>query len=202
MGCKTMTTHISDRNSKLGKVPNVSLPPIASCRKDAPCKKECYALKAYRMYPNVKTAWNDNLEMVQNNYTQYWTDIADYLSSKRKPVPFFRWHVSGDIIDTEYLYEMCAIATMFPDTTFLAFTKQYDIVNSYPYDIPDNLTIIFSAWPGLEMDNPNNYPVAWYQDGTETRIPAEHLRCPGNCETCGMCFNIKKTGLDVVFNKH
>lgn len=110
--------------------------------------------------------------------------------------------MSGDITSADYFAGMVKVALACPDTIFLAFTKQYEIVNESNIDIPANLTIIFSAWPGLEMDNPKNFKVAWFDDGTDNRIPDNALECPGLCESCGMCFQIDKIGLDVKFMKH
>jgi hypothetical protein len=65
-----------------------------------------------------------------------------------------------------------------------------------------NLAIIFSAWPGMRFDNPHHHRVAWMQDETETRVPEDAIRCPGNCETCGLCYELSRLGRDVVFYKH
>ncbi len=197
MNCK-----ISDRNSKLGKVPNVSLAPIETCDKNLPCYKSCYAMKSYRLYPSTKNAWNNNTELARTDLDTFFGDIHKYIDKKKKPVPFFRWHVGGDILNEEYFLGMVQLAIDNPQTIFLAFTKKYHIVNEYSGTIPANFTIVFSAWPGLDMDNPDNYPIAWMQDGTETRVPDKTLECPGNCETCGMCFQIDKIGMDVCFHKH
>jgi len=53
-GGEKMKISISDKNSKLGKIPNISLTPIASCPNCSTCKSKCYALKAYRQYPASK----------------------------------------------------------------------------------------------------------------------------------------------------
>ena len=46
---------ISTTNSKLGSfIPSFNFPPIVTCRKDAPCKKMCYACKGNFMFKNVK----------------------------------------------------------------------------------------------------------------------------------------------------
>jgi hypothetical protein len=123
--------------------------------------------------------------------------------AKAKP-RLFRWHVAGDILSTDYLGGMCKIAAVNPTTHFLAFTKAFNIVNQYEADqaLPGNLAIIFSAWPGMEFDNPHGHRVAWMQDATETRVPADAIECPGNCESCGLCYELPKVGRDVVFHKH
>ncbi len=124
--------------------------------------------------------------------------IAEY-----KP-RLFRWHVAGDILSTDYLRGMRRIADANPQTHFLAFTKAFDIVNCYEdrEAVPGNLVIVFSAWPGMRFDNPHRHRVAWMQDGTETRVPQDAIRCPGNCETCGLCYELPRLGRDVVFYKH
>jgi hypothetical protein len=197
-----MQVKISDNNSKIGRMPNVSLTPISSCRCNVPCKKDCYALKAYRQYPPVRAAWDNNLEMAKTDLTGFFAGIDQHLAKKKKPAKYFRWHVSGDIISAEYFQGMVDLATKHPATRFLAFTKQYETVNNYTGSLPDNLTVIFSAWPGLNFDNPKCLPVAYMQDGSETRVPADALECPGNCEQCGMCWQLPQIGKDVVFHKH
>jgi hypothetical protein len=123
--------------------------------------------------------------------------------AQAKP-PLFRWHVAGDILSNDYLRGMCQIAAANPGTHFLAFTKAFDIVNRYAdrATIPDNLVIVFSAWPEMSFLNPHGHRVAWMQDGTETRVPEDAIECPGNCETCGMCYELERLGRDVVFHKH
>ena len=37
-----MKVTISQSNTKLGMIPTISLPPIITCRKNAPCAKDCY----------------------------------------------------------------------------------------------------------------------------------------------------------------
>ena len=99
---------------------------------------------------------------------------------------------------------MVYVAEVFGETRFLAFTKHSDIVNRWLYsnELTDNLTIIFSGWSNFPINNPHGLPIAYMQDGTETRLTGDELTCPGNCETCGMCWQLPKIGKNVVFNKH
>jgi hypothetical protein len=190
------STKISRGNAKLGKIPNISLPPIKACGNSEGCQKDCYALKSYRMYKEVRNAWDSNLRVATENRGQYFADIADYIG-KKKP-RFFRWHVAGDIIDQDYLDDMATVAGDSPDTSFVAFTKMYELDFS---NLPDNLTIIISAWPGKPLRNPYGLPVAYMQDGTETRV-SNAVECPGSCEECGACFDLARIGKNVVFHKH
>jgi hypothetical protein len=197
-----MKTHISDGNDKIGNMPNVSLAPCKGCGPDAPCKKDCYAMKAYRMYPSTKVAWDDNLGMANKDRDAFFADIDSFLAGKRKAPRFFRWHVAGDIQDADYLRRMIAIAKKFPETKFLAFTKRHDIIKAYKGDVPENMEIVLSMWPGFGDTKMKRFRRAWMQDGTETRIPSDALECAGFCETCGMCWNLNKIGRDVFFEKH
>lgn len=91
-----------------------------------------------------------------------------------------------------------------PRTQFLVFTKAFAVVNAYENvrALPSNLAVIFSAWPGMRIDNPHRHCIAWMQDGTEDRVPKDAVECPGNCENCGICFRLPKLRRDVVFHKH
>lgn len=196
--------NISYDNIKIGKTMNVSLPPVRTCRKGAPCAKKCYALKAYKGYGKTtcKPAWDGNLRAYRRNPYSYMHEIITAVQSKRPE--FFRWHCSGDIVDVEYLSMMCIVAISNPSTKFLAFTKQFELVNEFLslHRMPSNLSIVFSGWPGLDIPNPHRLPIAYMQDDSETRITDEDLHCPGHCDTCGACWDLHKTGRNVWFTAH
>lgn len=193
--------HISKNNSKIGKILNISMTPIKSCGNCSACARDCYALKAYRQYKATKTAWDDNYEMAVKNRDEYFEALHAHLV--RHAVKLFRWHVAGDILDDDYLARMKALARLHSGTKFLAFTKMFKLDYS---DLPSNLVIVLSMWVG--MPEPKlDLPKAWYQDGTETRIPAHVKPCRASkdnnvtCETCTKCFNLK-AGQAVYFKAH
>ena len=64
---KQLKVSISKGNSKMGDIPSVSLPPCTTCNPEAPCFKKCYAVKIQRLYKTVKTAYENNLEILKNS---------------------------------------------------------------------------------------------------------------------------------------
>lgn len=194
---------ISSGNRKLGDIMNISLTPILCCPKGAFCAGDgCYALKPYRMYPGTRKAWDNNARIALTNPSSYFAQVASVIDERRPR--WFRWHVAGDMLNLNYLHQMCRIAELNHRTHFVAFSKAFNIINSYEKTrrLPGNLTIIFSAWPRMSIPNPHRHRVAWLQDGTEDRVPEDAVHCPGNCESCGICFRLPKLDHDVVFQKH
>lgn len=198
------TVKISQRNTKLGNIPSVSLPAVVTCR-ECDCHQKCYARKLERLRPAVRNAYRHNLEVLQNDPDTYWREVEAAIMLTR----FFRFHVSGDIPDEKYLDKMVEIAERNQHCQILCFTKKYEIVNNHIADnwgIPDNLQIIFSAWDNLLVDNPYNLPVAYvrFKDG-HTDAPENATNCGGNCSECastdGGCWTLG-VGEAVVFDEH
>ena len=196
------TVSISKGNSKMGFIPSVSLPPIVTCARGCTCAKKCYAAKLCRIYGTVRKAYARNLEILKNDMDNYFLQVKAAAMVNK----YFRFHVSGDIPDMNYLDRMVKLAQELPGTTFLAFTKQYNFVNCFLQyaAIPDNLKIIFSEWPGMPMENPHNLPVAHVIfRGSE---PADNWKiCGGNCSECACrgvgCWELKK-GEHIAFYEH
>ena len=106
-----------------------------------------------------------------------------------------------------YLYDMVLTAQQLPHTNFLAFTKQYNIVNEYIANggvIPDNLKIIFSNWGTWKCDNPHGLPMA--EIIFKGEAPADNWKiCGGNCTQCACqgigCWDLKN-GETIAFYEH
>lgn len=191
---------ISDKNSKLGKIPNISLIPVKDCANCEHCKSSCYALKAWKQYPAVRKAWKENSKEWRTAPFAAAESFLEYWAGKKKQPRFFRIHVAGDFLEQLHVNAWIFIASRMPDTKFLAFTKRHDLDYS---GRPDNLTIVLSQWPGMPLpDDMQGLRSAWMQDGTENRVPADAIECPGNCESCGMCWHLPMIGKDVFFNEH
>lgn len=185
---------ISKGNSKMGAIPSVSLPACITCNPSAPCFKLCYAQKISRLYKNVRTAYQNNLDILNTDWAEYWKQIRTAVAMSK----YFRFHVSGDIPSAGYLKEMITTAKKYPGTTILAFTKQYEIVNNYINvcgDIPGNLKIILSNWGDWKCYNPYKLPECEIiLKGSEPK--QDWKICGGNCTECACrgigCWELKK----------
>lgn len=204
--------HVSAGNMKLGAIMNISLPPVTTCHNCATCKHYCYAVRSYNRLPDTAAAWNENYALFMADPVHYFNDISRAVKMQR----FFRWHVSGDIVNETYLFGMIAVARENPNCEFLAFTKAYQIVNRViaagyatkgEYNIPKNLHILFSAAPGTEMPNPYHLPECHinFEDPAKNTYKGgatyEH-HCNGNCTECVInccgCFFLKNGDVTII----
>lgn len=188
----------------MGAIPSVSLPPVITCPKNAPCAKKCYAAKLCRLRPAVKNAYQNNLDILNEDWNEYWRQVRFAVSMTR----YFRFHVAGDIPNPAYFKEMVITAKQNPTTHILAFTKQYETVNHYINtfgDLPANLHIIFSEWgDNWTVPNPHSLPTSTVIfKGTEPRD--DWKICGGNCTECACrgvgCWELKK-GETIAFYEH
>ena len=185
---------ISPGNTKLGAIPSVSLPACITCNPAAPCFKKCYAMRITRRYKQSRDAYNRNLEILNSDSNSYWIQVKAAAMVTR----FFRYHVSGDIPNIEYFNNMVQLSRELPNTEFLAFTKQYNIVNEYlntGETIPKNLKVLFSNWGTWKCENPYNLPTCEIIFKNEN--PCENWKiCGGNCTECACrgigCWELKQ----------
>ena len=198
--------YISAGNRKTGfAVPSVSLIPVADCGNCSVCSRLCYDLRNDCIYNGVTETRARNSAIARRDRARYFREISGACRAFR----FFRWHIGGDILDAEYLAGMIETALENPGCTFLAFTKQYALVNDYIAnggEIPANFQLIFSDWPGANMPNPYSFPTSSpvFADGS-TAAPANAVDCPGDCSNCAVmgsgCWSLKP-GQGVKFAAH
>ena len=188
-----MTVSISKGNTKMGAIPSVSLPACTTCNPDAPCFKKCYARRLAARRATVRDAYARNLDILTADAGAYWLQVKAAAITTR----FFRYHVSGDIPNADYFAQMVQTAHDLPNTNFLAFTKQYNIVNEYINNggtIPHNLKIIFSNWNDWKCNNPHGLPTC--EIVLKGNKPADDWKiCGGNCTACACagigCWELK-----------
>ena len=198
--------HISSGNNKLGAIMNISLPPVVTCHNCSSCKNYCYAVRTYNRFTSTAAGWNENYNLFLTNPIEYFRQIAKATKTQR----FFRWHVSGDIVNLDYFYNMIYVAKDNPQCEYLAFTKAYQIVNkaiAAGAVIPSNLHILFSAAPGVDMPNPYRLPechVNFADPSLNTyKGGAEYVHhCGGNCTECAIngcgCFFLKNGDVTII----
>lgn len=187
---------ISRGNRKIGRVMNVSLPPVITCHNCKECKHFCYDIKACLQYPDtVIDARIRNYTVLQRDRDEYFARI-DAAISRRRTNKYFRWHVAGDIVDADYFARMVEIAAEHPGFVFWTYTKHYSVVNEYcaanggRAAIPSNLHIMFSEWDGMPLVNPYHFPVftVKMKSGNINHPDARYFenmwKCPGNCDVC------------------
>ena len=205
---KADNVSISAANSKMGAVASVSILPFVTCpaRCLESCGRDCYAAKLANLRPNVRAAWARNTALAMFKPAEYWRQVREAVAAVR----FFRFHVSGDIIDAAYFAEMVKTAAENPHTEILVFSKRYEIVNAYCDNnggreaIPANLHILFSGWANLDPINPYSFPETIVYTHEE-EISENWLLCGGNCLNCGCrglgCWKAA-AGEIVAFKKH
>ena len=212
-GLEDVKVSISEGNRKTGEIPAFSLLPGVTCSREAcrHCLQEgCYAVKTCFQHGynpatnNVLTAWARNTAAAKEHLPELEAYLDRYFSSVNAP-RFFRVHVSGDFFSVEYAEMWKRIFKRHPETRFLFFTKQWDVVRAVDFLGIPNLSPVLSGWTGCEVPQDlidKGYRVAWCDDGIEDRIPADAIECPGHCEACGMCWNLYTLRRDTFFHKH
>lgn len=197
-----LSLHVSTGNTKTGNTPGVNLAPIRSCPgSTAGCRKDCYAIKAMRQYESTRTAWNNNTDLFETLPELGADMLIDWLSRRRTLPESFRWHSSGDILGRDHLRAIVRVAEAFPTVRFFGYTKTREVLPMLS-DLPSNLIIRVSMWTDLPVPE-TTVPLAWYQDGTETR--ADGIVCPATngvkvtCDKCRICSHTAKA---VTFLSH
>lgn len=175
---------ISSKNEKMGEVASVSTLPFLTCpgRCKGTCGSACYAAKLANLRPSVLTSYARNTALAMHRPDIYWQDVNRAMMARR----FFRFHVSGDIINRDYFDRLIDSVRNNPHCETLVFTKRYEIVNAWIKEngeLPKNLHLLFSGWDNLKPSNPHRLPETTVYGKTET--PREDwLLCGGNCFEC------------------
>lgn len=196
-----MELKISRGNSKIGQTPNLSLPPIVTCRDNVPCARDCYAKRSYIQYPRVRECWGGNLKLYLEKPEKFFSDLTVYLSIKRPRR--FRLFVGGDFPDAKFFDKMLDIVFSYPDINFLCFTKRYEFAIRWQGYIPSNYKLVLSMWPGLDLpEGYEKFPTAWLSEDDRFNFDT-YIKCKGKCSECGyQCWSAINPELPVVFDKH
>lgn len=201
---------ISMGNPKLGKTANFNLLPVITCAKCARCTcaiDGCYAVKnclahGYNWHTNnCLRAWAINTVMVFYYPTIAENQLYMWLKVNGNKIDFFRIHASGDFVNMRYTDMWYRLIKEFQNVQFLAFTKQFLNVSKFDFEHFKNCSIRLSGWTNVII--PYELIVRAFKCsfciGDGDAIPENALRCPGDCETCRVCWYNE---IDTYFEKH
>jgi hypothetical protein len=172
---------ISEGNIKTGKIASFSTLPFITCHKRCinTCGQKCYAKKICLLRKSVMTSYAKNTAIAKLSMHSVFIAINEAVQNAR----YFRYHVSGDIIDYRYFLYMVKTARKNEHCQFLCFTKQYEIVNKWIErhgKLPENLKVMFSGWTNLKPVNPYNLPETTVYEKDNDFNPSWKA-CGGNC---------------------
>lgn len=200
---------ISGGNTKMGKVASVSLLPVLTCpgRCNGTCAEKCYAKKLAILRPSVARSYARNTAVAQLAPEAFFRAVRKAMAKAE----YFRFHVSGDIYNPDYLRGIIRSCESAPSCHVLMFTKRYEMVNNYIEHVgplPENLHCLFSGWTNLFPTeggyNPYNLPETTVYAKEEDFRP-EWTPCGGNCLDCaihdGGCW-AAKPGETIAFKIH
>lgn len=190
---KVNTLNIPVGNTKIGFIPNFSLPTPKSCSGATPfCKKHCYMNKYKLFRPSVIKSHNDNWNTVQSPFAHLLIPFCQQIKT-------FRIHVSGDFFSTQYIQEWIKIIKTCPQTKFYAYT--------HSWNNPELLPILnkLKALPNMQLFasiDPNSIPPkkihSWrkaYIGSRKGAKPCTHDQKKTVCALCGFCWNTTKGSL-------
>ncbi len=178
--------YVAPRNTRYGKVPNVSLIPVKDCGNNSRyCSAKCYGVRNFRMYEATREAWTANSKQFRNDPVSACNQVEETLRLRRKVPSMFRVHVAGDFLNQSHLDAWLKLASRFPETKFLAYTKMDTIDFSKR---PSNFEIIASQWPNAPFLIIKGVTRnAWI--GNDPRKPIDAFKCRFDVDrtTCDIC---------------
>lgn len=207
-----------DGNGKIGTtVKTISLRPVIDCANCHACRQDCYDLRhdviqtACREYRCITAA------ILEHDPERFWQEVE----AQMKFIMLLRLAIGGDWMKKrEWMEHWVKAARLNPHCQILCFTKSYDVVNEWMDEngeLPENLHILFSAWPDTPMDNRHNLPISFpkfAKDDIENdpkaaefaeRMPLYYWHCNDDCTQCALagegCWTLQR-GQAVGFNFH
>lgn len=206
----SVLVHISTDNNKT-HTPSISYPPFIACPRicNGTCSKDCYAANMInttgaRPDNTILWSWARNLVAWRHDPDAVFAAIMQ----AQQASPFFRYHVSGDILGMDYLRRMVDAAERVPSCRSLAFTKCYELVDAWIDEhgpLPENLVIRPSEGWGIVYRNPHNLPTSLCY-GKGDFVPGNAYYCGGDCTACQAaqtgCWFPKEDTRIIAFAKH
>lgn len=102
-----------------------NITPVETCLNCNDCKKDCYALRPYNRYPNVKKAWDRNYKNSMYERKTLKQSIIDQINRSRT-VTSIRIHGSGDFYSSDYALMWYDIARICNNVKFYGYSKVFE----------------------------------------------------------------------------
>lgn len=182
--------YVAPRNTRYGKVPNVSLIPVRDCGANSRyCKNYCYGVRNFGMYENTRKAWAANSIQFRRDPVDACKQVEDVLRQRPRIPSMFRIHVAGDFLNQNHIDAWSGLARRLSSTKFLAYTKRDDLDFSQR---PMNFEVMASQWPNAPLLIIKGVSrKAWIDH--DRRRPNKAFQCrydinKTTCDTCKFCW--------------
>jgi len=159
----------------------------------------CYALRGMYVLPGTKNAQLHRHDIMMEalgdpvKREQWIQAMICLLVKKGSPrySRYFRWHDSGDLQSQAHFELILEVCRRTPQIKHWLPTREYQVVNCYLGDIPDNLVIRLSAHmvdhapPKTERFNTSTVHTGELKHGT----PCYAYKRDSECGGCRKCWN-------------
>lgn len=177
-----------------------SIPAVMTCPgATGMCIHNCYARRDERFTTTRASRLSNWLLSMRKDFPELLADAireavynADGSMKKafRGKKIIVRVHESGDFYSLDYMRKWFKVARLFPDLTFYAFTKSFDILSQCITETPDNFTFRASVWddtPKTDLRFIATHELPYYTAVTSTAgIPSVNTCvCSVGCGGCG-----------------
>lgn len=197
------TLCVGTGNKKVGaRVPTFSLPSKITCPgKSTWCVQHCYADRLERLRPNIRTAYERNLDICR-----YPVLLVNFILNRlTTDSPWFRIHPSGDFFDVGYINAWQEIVASRPDIQFWSYTRSWAVpellgpleeLKSLP-----NMHLYASTDTSMPLPT-ENWPIAFIEhDARATGTPCQYrFGNAASCLECGYC--LQNDNRNVIFKQH
>jgi len=189
---------MSQGNKKIGKntlIFNISSATDCVNRKNGVCTiKNCYALKAEKLYPQVLPYRKRQAKYFkETNFTDIIFAIKYILSHKRKPIKYIRINEAGDFSKQKEIDKLYAIAKHLKDITFYLYTKSFQYLD-FDKNKPKNVKITYSYnnyFEYMQYKKVKQKAFIYINKIMDIKEIQKSIKgsviCKGNCRYCNYC---------------
>ena len=150
----------------------------------------CYALKGHFSYPNVQASLQRKEDSISK---KEWEDAMVLAIGGWEGSGYFRWAVSGDLLNFQHLIKIVNIANRLPHIKFWLPTREFALISKFIKihgAFPENLTVRLSA---IMIDGAPPTALAKKLGVGTSGVTKEGFSCPASkqnnfCLNCRACW--------------